>query len=327
MFGKNKKKLDPRVRFQNRGFQKQLDSQRNYKRTKKTLPQTDWGVFLSKIGLGSWPARLGSLALFLFIIYIVFIPNLFFIKNVTINGLDESKTADVKTVAESFLKKSLPWPQKNILLLSKNKLTKYLLENNQSVLKVDKITKDFPNTLVINITPRLDTFTIIAQSGVYAAANDGLIKKQLAPEYTASTTLPNGLILIKLTTSETLFAGKHAFPAETANFLLTINNQVPNIVKSPLEHFELADQPNTDLTVFTQSGLKLLFDLKSDPQVVAERLQLLLSQFSDADLKSLDYVDMRFDSRGYICKKGAACVKNTILPVNNATDTTDSIIN
>jgi cell division septal protein FtsQ len=321
----NKNKLDKRVRFQSQSFRQQLDRQRNYKRDKKTVPQTDWGVFLSTIGLGSTLSKILSLLALCAIIYLVYIPNFLFVKNIQFMGLSESQSGSVKGTTEEFLNKHLPWPQKNLLLLSKNKLNAFLVKNNQNVLKVEKIEKDFPNGLKISITPRTEKFLVDAPNGIFTVANDGLIKNQLAENLNASTSLPSGLIFIKLKTKETIFAGKNAFPSATADFLLQAYGQLPKIIKNQVEKFEISEPPDYDITALTNSGFKIYLDLKSDLPKILQRFDLVFSQISDGDKKNLSYIDMRFAEKGYVCLKTQPCANVTIPAVNQATSTPENL--
>lgn len=321
----NKNKLDKRVRFQSQSFRQQLDRQRNYKRDKKTIPQTDWGVFLSKIGLGSTLSKILSILALIAVIYLVYIPNFLFVKNISLSGLSDEQSESVKNTTEEFLNKHLPWPQKNLLLLSKNKLTQFLLQHNQNVLKVEKIEKDFPNGLKVSVTPRVDRFAVNTPNGIFAVANDGLIKNQLAENFNASTTLPSGLIFIKLNTKETIFAGKNTFSQATADFLLQAYDQLPKIIKSPLERFELSQAQDYDITALTNSGFKIYLDLKSDLPKILQRFDLVFSQISDSDKKNLSYIDMRFAEKSYVCLKSQPCANVTIPATNQATSTPEKL--
>lgn len=315
----NKKKLDSRVRFQNQGFQKQLDHQRNYKRGKKTFPQTNWGVFLSKIGLGSVITRLMVSVILLLLVYLVYVPNFLFIKTIQINGITQPKRTEVQKVAESYLNKKLPWPQKNLALLSVKGLENYLLKNNQSILRVEKITKSYFNNLIINIVPREDTFVIESKNGYYSVANDGLITKIVSDGVTATSVLPSSLILIKLTSDDSLYIGQQALSSEAAKFLKIFFNTAPEIIKSEVDYYTLSSLAEPSISAITKNKFRVKFNLEADPEEFTERLKLLFMQFSDQEIYNLEYVDMRYQDRGYVCHKSQPCVNNILLPKNNAT--------
>lgn len=319
LFNKNKRKIDSRIRFQNPNFRQRLNDARMYKRRAKSLPDTKWTVFLSKVGLGSWPARVITVLIFFALIYIVFIPNLLFIKTITVKGADQAAADEIKTQAQLFMGQKAFWPQKNILFFSKNRFAKFLIKQDREVLSVNKVSKKFPNTLIIDIAPRADTFTIQTETADYIISGDGLVTQELANM--ASTTLPSGLILIKLTGSEELALGQKALDPETADFISALQNSLANITKVPTDHYEIASLNSADVTVYNKNGLKLLFDVTLDQKKVLQQLSLLYSQFLPGDISRLNYIDMRFDGKAYTCFNNTPCVKNINLPKSNSTST------
>lgn len=305
------------MRFQNQGFQKQLDKQRNYKRGKKTFPQTDLGVFLSKIGLGSIKTRLFVTIILLLLIYLVYVPNFLFIKTIQINGITQPKRAEVQKVVESYLSNKLPWPQKNLMLLSTKRLENYLLQNNQSILRVDKISKNYFDSVIINVVPRQDTFVIQSKIKSFGVANDGLVTKIIYPDPAVTSTLPSTLILIKLTNDESLFVSQQILKPETATSLKQFYDQSPDILKSPVNYFELASFNDSTITAIVKNKFAVKMNLNADFIDLARRLKLLFSQFSDQEIMSLEYVDMRYEDRGYVCHKYQPCVGEIKLPSQN----------
>ena len=324
-FSKNKKKVDSRARFLNSRFKNRLREARGYKRRARALPQTKWGIFLSRIGLGSWLARFLTLLVLIFLVYIAYIPNFLFIQNINITGLDETAKPGVMAAVNSFLKKQLPWPQKNLLLLSTGGLEEYLLKNQRDVLEVRKISKRFPNPLTLAFAPRVDSFFLQTPLYNYIVSNDGLVTG--LPNQDASSTLPAALGLIKLNSSPNLGFGQQALDREKANFLLELGRSLPDIAKSPIDYLEMSDLETPDLTLYSQSGFKIFFDFHSDANETLNRLKVLFSQFTDANFNRLSYVDMRFEGKGYICYKDAACVNDINSQKNPATTTPESLPN
>jgi cell division septal protein FtsQ len=321
MFNKNKNKIDSRIRFQNSRFTRKLESARTYKRTTRILPKNSREIFLAKIGLSSLLAKIATGLGLAALIYLVYIPNFLFIKHIEVNGGDQETKNTVVNISNSYLGKKLPWPQQNILLLSKDKLKKYVAENDQKILTIDKITKHFPNSLIINITPRVDNFLIQAPSSTdFTISNDGIITSEFIAN--ASTTLPSLPILIKLDSGDGLIVGQQAISKNKIAFINDTNIKLPAIIKSPLDYYKFSNLQSNDLTVYSKLGFKVLLDTNSDFTETLNRLRLLFSQFSDVELKKLYYVDMRFEGKSYVCEKANACVKDINLsPQTNATST------
>ena len=323
MFNKNKRKTDSKIRYRTSHFSRKLESARGYKRVVRQRPKNSWEVFFASVGLATWQSKVITAAIFFLLIYIVYIPNFLFIKQVTVNGSDSSANGVVKTLTDSYLGKKLPWPQRNLLLLSKGKLASYLLDNTQKVLSVDTVSKKFPNRLTVSVTPRLDSFLIeTASSTLFTVSNDGLITGVSILD--ASSTLPNLSFLIKLDSGENLITGQQALSLADIAFLNQVRERLPGIIKSEIDYYEMAEIPDESVTVYTKSGYKILFDLNSDPGQSLDRLNLLLSQFSATDAKKIYYIDMRFKDKGYVCNKGTLCVQNVVLPTSSATSTSTS---
>ena len=311
MFG-NKKKIDSKIRFQNSRFKSRLRQAREYKRPARIMPRTSTEVFLSKIGLGSWPSRFITILVFLLLVYLIFIPNFIFVRHISINGVGASDSAGVESLTNSFLSQSLPWPQKNLVLLSKNKLKDYLLKNDQRVFTVNSINKKLPSTLVINITPRVDQFLISTASSTYfTVSNDGLITSELF--LGASGTLPSNLPSIKLNDGGGLVLRHQALSPGQINIINQLSGQLPEIAKFGVSYFQMPNLESPDLAVYTKGGSKFMFSLSPDITQTLNRLKLMLSQISGPYLQKIYYVDMRFGSNGYICYKGTPCAQNTNL--------------
>src|SRR6185437_1215041 len=233
---KNKRKIDSRVRYRSSSFSQKLESARGYKRTIRQKPKTPTEVFLATIGLSSWLSRIVTVAVFFLLIYLVYVPNFFFIKHIIINGSDISTNNITSALTDSFLNKKLPWPQKNYLLLSKNQLEKYLINNSQKIQSVDKISKKFPNQLTINITPRLDSFLLVTPSSTaFTVSGDGLVTGEAITD--ASGTLPSMPFLIKLDSADDLVIGQQALSSTDSNFLQQIKSRLPNITKSDIDYY------------------------------------------------------------------------------------------
>jgi cell division septal protein FtsQ len=325
MFGKNQKKLNYRVRFQNAKFKRRLTEARGYKRPQKSVPDGIWEISLAKIGLGSWISRILTLLVFFFLVYLAYIPNIFFIKQVTVRGLSGEALASVNSSVNSFLEKKIPWPQRNLGLLSKNKLTDFLLKNNQKVLRINKIEKHFPSTLFVDITQRTNAFIVQTPTAAYSLTGDGLITEVVEPN--ASGTLPSGLPLIKLNNADEIIVGKPALGQDRVNFIFALQNQLPDLAKSKVSNYHLADLQTPDISVYFKNGTKILFDLNSDVNKILRSLKLLFSQLSDSDAKNLFYIDMRFEDRGYVCSKGMLCVKDINLSGYSASSSPTNLPN
>lgn len=325
MLGKNKLKFDPKVRFQNRNFKNRLFEQRNYKRTQRNIPQTKGEVFLSKLGLGSWAARLTTILILMFLVYWVYIPNYFFVKTVNLQGGGGEVETSAKNLTNLFLKKYLPWPQGNLFFLSKDNLKNYLIEKDKRILSVEKIDKDFPSTLNIELTLRGDSFLIETASSTYfTLSQDGVVTGQIYKN--ASGTLPIDLTLIKLNQGSSLPDWQKPLKDNWFNFISNLFSASEPELKTKIDYFKTNSLSDPFAEAKTQTGYVIKFDMASDFTKTLAQLKSLISSLEPSDIKNLKYIDVRFTGRAYICYKNSTCAEDILPPINTST-TTQTIIN
>ena len=293
-----KKKIDAKIRFQNSYFKNRLRQARGYKRAVRKIPSGQKEIFLSKIGLGTLRARIISAVVLIAAIYLVFIPNLFFIKQIIITGVKTEDQAEAVTAVNFYLRRSRLWPQKNILTVSKTGLRNYLLANSQKILSVAKIEKKFPNTLAIDIQPRFNKLLLVLPAKKFVVSNDGMILRQIPAQELATSSELTNLISLNLTNDDSPGLGQKYLNADLINFMTEINRQLPSLIRAAPKNFEMRKTGDLDLKVQTTGGYALIFDVKSDLRQILGELSLLLSNLSAASLKQLSYIDLRFQGKG-----------------------------
>ncbi len=198
MFFRRKKKLDSRVRFQHEAFTRRLNQQKHYRRRARPIPETGFGRFLAAIGLESTGSKLIMLACLSALIYVVYIPNFLFIKHVQIDGVSEADAATVNQSLDQFFSSSFaPFPQKNLLFLSSDKLSSYILEHNQRIWKIDRIQKKPFNRIVIQLQLKQERYLVAAPLGQLILFNDGTAARrwEIDPSKPENP-IPDGLIKI-----------------------------------------------------------------------------------------------------------------------------------
>ena len=313
-------KKDSRVRFQHRQFKRQLQDARDYKRPVYQTRQTAWQIFFSKIRLGTIRAKIFLIAAIVLAIYLAYIPNFFIIKEIQINGTTAALQAETTDNVKTFLKKNTLSAQHNLLLLSKNRLAYYLLQNNKTIYRVSGIEKKLPNRLIVNLQPRVAQYLLEADNKNFIVSNDGLVLGEL--ELAATSTENSQLIPFKISQDLDSPPFQNIFGENLLQKLQTLNQQLQPITNARIKSFAAGRLDEPDLDVYLDAGYKILFDSKSDLNLTLERLKILLPQISPADVKKLYYLDMRIKNRGYVC------FKNTVCAVENpptATSTTPSL--
>jgi hypothetical protein len=82
--------------------------------------------------------------------------------------------------------------------------------------------------------------------------------------------------------------------------LFTISEEAP---LTPRE-FTLVARGTNGSAVYS---FEVIFDIETDMTERMQKLSLLLQQFPEEKRRTIKYVDMRFDNKGFVCFNGTAC--------------------
>lgn len=235
LFGK-KKKSYANPRFQRSDFNKKLVRARGYKRNFKPRPESQFQVFLAKLGLGSKIAQIGAVAALLFLLYLTYIPNFLFIKDVTVQNAQPFVSDSVKaTVQEYFQNEKSAWPQRNIIFLNKANLEKYVLEHNPAVLQIKSVKKRLWHGLIIAVEPRAERFVVLAKQQMYVVYNDGVVARQIPN----GQDIPLGLFKINVGTDDEIKPGDQYLPSQVVAKINTVINDFQNKTGNILDYAEI----------------------------------------------------------------------------------------
>lgn len=316
---KNTRKFDSKIRFQNRSFRRQLDQARSYRRSPVTDTSREPSM-LSLLGLGTIKARLIFFALVSLVIYLAWVPNFLSVKNITITGLDDSKTLNARSVLAQYFTKEQLWPQNNLLMLSTKQLSAFLLKNDSDILNIKSISKQFPNKLTITLEQRRQKYLLQAPEGSFILSNDGLLQQYTG--IAASSSLPE----VKIISDGIVSDGGHYSNQEQLAAFDLLENNLPGIINSPINYLEVQDDKQPDIDAYTQTGTKYLFDDKENLSEVLNKLHILLTSIDPKDEANLAYVDMRINNRGYVCLLNTPCAAPKPIVAGDSTTTATSTL-
>ncbi len=331
-----RKKLDPRVRFQNLNFTRRLQQAKRYQRSTRPVPETLIGRAMTAIGLDSLWSRLAVAACLLGLIYLTYIPNFLFIKNIDVTGMtDDGATSVRQTVQEFFASSRVPWPQQNTIFFRPARLASYLTAHNSQVWKVAGIDKKLFNRIVVRVNPKQERYAIGTPTGALVAFNDGTVARplDLGAATFSEAALP-GLIKFKLGPIAPPAVGAKVFSPALVQALEQLIDGFGSQLQLSITYITPFDSGPTEaiaqlpldpheLSVYTRkksgSGdFRIIFDTRNDLGPVINQLKLLLGTFTPERLASLAYIDLRLPDRAYVCLVRTPCDSTPSPPINPA---------
>lgn len=342
MFKSTKPKFDSKVRFQHRTFLEKLKVAKDYKRTPRKAPETEQEKLLSRLGLDSWWSRILVGFGILILIYIVYIPNFLFVKQIEVSGADgETREKIVQLTKDYFRHSRIYAPQRNVIFLDSDALVQYLISHNSQIQSVIKVTKDL-GKLDLAVELKQEKFELVSTDGNYVLFNDGTLSRNLEGVLPESKPL---LVKIQTEARLELKSDKLFFTKQIADALIKIQMNFPTNTSFVIDYFELpvtypvqtqqisedADSridllpsplgvliPN-EFVVHAKSAekfnikpFKIYFDASSDIEKASTNFNALALQLSPAQVTSLAYIDMRFPDRSFTCQVNSPCAVQKI---------------
>lgn len=306
MFTK-KPKLDSKVRFQQVSFRRQLQDARDYKRTSRKIPESKTAIFFERIWLGNTQRKIIAGIAIAFVFYLIYFPTFIFVKTISVEGADAETSYQVTESAWSYIKKNPLLPRRNLLLLSKTNLKKYIESTNGGVAVITQITKRYPHTIIIQTQPRVPTFIVGYNSGEYVVANDGKVLDNTSTIASTSPLLLLPKVVIKNTSSEE--APNYAFSESKAHGIQDFIAKTSEQLQTSVERVELLDEKAMEATLYLKNGLKLFINFAQDTAKTLHEAKLIWDNTQVGDRKNIYYIDLRYEDRGYTCFKNTPCAE------------------
>lgn len=272
---------------------------------------------------------LGALA---WLTYFLFYSSTFKIRNIRLFGNQEISEGEIMKSVNDFLasRKYLIFRRSNFFILDQEKLKKKL--QNDFIFDDLEIRKGWFKDLNIRIKERLSKINLCFEEKCYLVDYEGVVtqiaeKKEINPRFplvfykleeaSETSTLEiwaaTSTVEAALKNQPKIFLGRTKLDKETAHYILDLFMEYEKIDSGlGLESLEIYDcdyckgksslliQPKEKITINTKKGLKIYIDQKSDIGQQLNNLKILLNKkFRQADLKKLEYIDLRFGEKMY----------------------------
>lgn len=309
-----------KYRYQNKNFKSQITKARGYKRSAKKIPTTNQEIFFAKIGLDNWPTKLALVFSVAALIYLTYIPNFVYIKDIKVSGLKIEGREKITNQIKSYLTRKSFWPRKNLVLLNTGNLKNFLEKENFDVQKVEIIDKNYPNTLEVILSPRYPKFYTFDGFKTFVISNDGIIIEEA--ENINST---SSLTKINFEVQKDWVTGQTAISSENLNLINKALRNLPTNFGIKIAAFHLTEEKNQDLNIDTQNGYLLKLDLRTSFEDSYRYLQALFSRLNSSNISQLAYIDLRVPERAYICFKNTACSRPSEIVAGSSTSTEESL--
>ncbi len=268
---KQKSKLDPKVRFQNRQFNQKLNQARNFKRVARPVSESNLDRFLESIGLGSRIIQ-GLLAiLILAALYLIYAPNFLTLQSITIEGASE---ADAKII-EASIRDSLgsaPFvnPQSNLVFLSQRRVQEATVKV-PAVWEIVSVKKNYStNNLHVSVVSKYEKFLVRTAERVYDVYNDGTLKGEAGVNRDdwVSVENPNMIkvdIEARLSSSDNIeFFGENAI-----QYFTELQHNISGVVGSKMIYLSL---PNQEIQVQDDAASTQTVTLDSEIQTSEQNI-------------------------------------------------------
>ena len=328
-----KKRLDPRVKFQHADFTRKLHAARNYKRTSRPRPDSRLQAGLEKVGMASLLAQLFFAAAIIIAAYLLYVPNPLFVRAVRVEGLNSEYRPMAEKAVKDYQSRQ-PWyvPQNNILFVNADKLARAIAEGVPSISKIESSNKLFRSkSVVVSVVQKYERYIAVRPDGELILHNDGTIKGQLPGKIPELPLTSGALVTVKINDTASVKDGEpyfsrefvelleqaaDLFPAQTGQNLAYFEVKLPDKTLGSNEKFAESWKQSGIVEVVNKkpgSGksnppqLRIILEPGLDIPSAAERLKLLLDQTAADRYRSLYYVDLRLANRAYLCLVNAPC--------------------
>lgn len=238
---KKKQKLDPKVRFQNRQFNQKLNQARNFKRTAKPIPETEFNKILERIGLGTIWRKILLGIIVAGLIYIVYIPNFLSWQTIRVEGMSDANRAVTEEAIRNGLgDASFYNPQRNLLFLSKQRITE-AATGVKAVDEVLSIKRDFKTkTIIVQIQSKYEQFLVRANNNVIDVFNDGFARGQAGISRDSWMTTSNpSMIKIDIPAKINHVDSGEFFTSRTTDYLIQISNALKAVTGSTVQSYKI----------------------------------------------------------------------------------------
>jgi cell division septal protein FtsQ len=249
-----------------------------------------WGRFFYWIALFSF---LGV------IFYSLFFAGFLSVNQIKIAGLDELSEKNILDVANSEIGgKYLKIVDKNNLLLINSSSVEKNLKKRFVKIESVKITKKFPNTLIVNIKERESSMVLCPDDECYLIDWQGIAYSKI--DYSLPEVSENRLAVLRDLSNKTVNVGEFIFTSNYLEYISKIGEKIKSAVDIEMEMgYETPSRVSADIRGTTKGGWRIFFNSNIDIQKKIDMLRSVLDEKNGDKKNDLEYVDLRSENKVY----------------------------
>lgn len=228
--------------------------------------------------------------------FLIFYPY-FQVQNIFVSGAQKVNSEDIKNIAYNEANKKFidflgyNFSTRSIFLVNAGKINQDIL-SKFPIVEAVKINKNFPNSLILNITEKNSAGIYCQEEKCFLINQDGII-------FEPSPRFVSDLIIISQTMqNKDIFAGENVIQKNIMDAIIKIEKNIKNNFQINLTEAFLSNPLR--LNIKTSENWEIYFNLDSDVNSQLTKLNLLLQeQIAPKERKKLEYIDLRFKDRAY----------------------------
>ncbi len=241
-----------------------------------------------------WLVILIMLVLFS-IFYFFFFSDFFWVKEINMAGFEEVEEEKIILLIENNLEKDfLFFPSQSIFLVNLRKIKNNILADFPHISKLE-ISRSLPDGLHISAEKRQALAILDKKNNYFILDKEGIVFQLVEDDFSARK---NQLIIIVDKRDNFEFSlGDKVIKKEELSQLLTINQEIINNLNIPIKESIIFSENVLieKVTILTEQGWQIYFDLKTDIAWQTEKLKTLLEErINPEDRENLEYIEVRF---------------------------------
>jgi cell division septal protein FtsQ len=297
IFSNHRRKLEPHRRFGGREFKDKLVAAKNYKRSFSPDSKGFFSAFFTRAGI-SQVSFFVCLAIFAIIIYFLAVSPYFQVTQIKIAGNNQVSTQEISAAINSAGNNRLFFIKKNsFFLLNSTNVNKLEISANP-LIRETKSTRSWPNKLTIQVTERIPTLVLTANSKNYLVDDSGYVIKEVADA--------QNLLSVKDQVSEDIKTGE-TIEGKIIPFIISMNQSWPSKLTQTIAVAKIPGKGATEVEFVSNEGWSVFFSTDRPVTSQLANLVILLNKQIGADRSKLAYIDLRISKWAYYCFKSTPC--------------------